>query len=102
MAKSAKNCGNGGKSGKSGWLVDEDGFNVLLDGIGNRFRIGNRVKYVNTRRPDLQFKVFEAMNYVREYDRHGRKWVDTIELDNGEWVKTSEVFANVDLKGSGK
>ena len=102
MAKSAKNCGNGGKSGKSGWLVDEDGFNVLLDGIGNRFRIGNRVKYVNKRRPDLQFKVFKAMNYVREYDRHERKWVDTIELDNGEWVKTSEVFANVDLKGMGK
>ena len=95
MAKSAKNCGNGGKSG---WLVDEDGFNVLLDGIGNRFRIGNRVKYVNKRRPDLQFKVFKAMNYVREYDRHERKWVDTIELDNGEWVKTGEVFANVDLK----
>ena len=66
--------------------------------LGNPFRIGDRVKYVSKKRPDLQYKVFKAMNYVQKYDRRRKCRVDTIELDNGVWVETSEVFANVDIK----
>lgn len=91
MGKAKKVCGKG----KTDWTVDSDGFNTLQDGIGNRFRIGDRVKYMSKKRPELQFKVFTAMNYVRDYDRRERCWVDTIELDNGVWVRSSEVFANV-------
>lgn len=78
------------------WTLDENGFNILTDGIGNLFRIGVRVKYVGKNHPDMQFKVFTARNYVQEYDRKRRCYVDTIELDNGVWVETREVFANID------
>ena len=86
------------KSNEPKFALDENGFNILHDGIGNPFRIGDRVKYVSKKRPDLQYKVFKAMNYVQKYDRRRKCRVDTIELDNGVWVETSEVFANVDIK----
>lgn len=80
------------------FALDENGFNILTDGIGNPFRVGVRVKYVSKKRPDLQFKVFKVMNYVQVYDRRRKCHIDTIELDNGVWVETSEVFANVDIE----
>lgn len=75
---------------------DENGFNILTDGIGNKFRLGARVKYVGKKHPAMKFNVFKAMNYVRKYDRKRRCYVDDIELDNGVWVETKEVFANID------
>jgi len=81
------------------WTLDAHGFNILTDGIGNRFRIGVRVKYVGKKHPEMQFKKFTARNYVQEYDRKRRRYVDTIELDNGVWVETKEVFAcNLETK----
>lgn len=81
------------KAKKPELAFDQHGFNILYDGIGNPFRIGLRVKYVGKKHPEMQFKFFKALNYVREYDRKRKCYIDTIELENGVWVETREVFA---------